>query len=153
MKSVKILKPYLIKSDEYFIIITLAYRYFSLLIDQKTYQFIPIESKEIVVDRKTKRILNMDAVFAFQKDEKIIYFQMTELITFPDFLMQLSLIVDTYEEKKQRYVKAKENVELERLFQQLEHENLKRLIDQALDKRDKKQFQSLVKQLKSLSVD
>ena len=43
---VKMLKPYYVKEDERFIRVVLAYQYFSLLIDEELYQFVPMEARD-----------------------------------------------------------------------------------------------------------
>src|SRR5690625_3162430 len=90
------LKPYYIKSDAHYIRVVLAYQYFAIFVNQEVYQFIPTEAKEIRINRKTQKIVNIEAKFAFQKGKNIIYIPMTELISLPDFLIQLYSIVETY---------------------------------------------------------
>jgi len=145
--TVKTLKPYYIKVDSRAIRVILAYRHFSVLINDELYQFIPIEAKEIRINRKTRRIENIGARFAFQKDKDIIYIAMTKLVSLPDFLLQLYTIVESYlaEEKDQleQVDIIDENVSI--LIQQLEKQNIKRLIDYSLDNRDEEAFNKLVK--------
>lgn len=147
MVTVKTLKPYYIKVDSRAIRVILAYRHFSVLINDELYQFIPIEAKEIRINRKTRRIENIGARFAFQKDKDIIYIAMTKLVSLPDFLLQLYTIVESYlaEEKDQleQVDIIDENVSI--LIQQLEKQNIKRLIDYSLDNRDEEAFNKLVK--------
>lgn len=125
----------------------LAYQYFSVLINDEVYQFIPMEAKEIRINRKTKKIENIGARFAFQKGKDIIYIAMTELISLPDFLLQLYAIVESY--YSQGDADAKEDIDynVSLLIDELEQMNVKRLIDQALDDRDKDAFNQLVKLL------
>lgn len=143
--TVKMLKPYYIKTDDKHIQVILAYRYFSILIKEQVYHFIPTEEKEIIIDRKTKRIINIGAKFAFQKDEDIIYFTMAELISLPDFLLQLYLIVESYYFQGNTDSNHERKLESDYVMQELEHLNIMRLIDHALDHRDQKAFDLLVK--------
>ncbi|HLQ72736.1 MAG TPA: IDEAL domain-containing protein [Bacillota bacterium] len=149
MLTVKMLKPYYIKADSNHVQVILAYQYFSILIEGHVYHFVPREAKEIKINRQTKEIVNKDAKFSFQKGKDIIRIAMTDLISLPDFLTQLNGIVESYYASKVEKIErtAEDDEALERLFNQLEKKNVKRLIDQALDKRDEKEFLSLSKLL------
>src|SRR5699024_7411469 len=63
--TVKELKPYHIKIDNDYVHIILAYQYFTISIDDTIYKFVPIDAKEITIDRRTKQIQNVNDVFAF----------------------------------------------------------------------------------------
>ncbi|WP_174614294.1 IDEAL domain-containing protein [Virgibacillus ihumii] len=146
MVTVKMLKPYYIKADNDFIRVILAYQYFSVLIDEQVYQFVPTEAKEIRINRKTQKVENMGARFAFQKGKDIVYLTMSELISLPDFLLQLETIAQPY------YFKGEENTnnhnnETAVTIRKLEKMNLQRLIDKSLDERDEELFHSLTKLL------
>ena len=143
MVSVKILKPYYIKADEEYVRIILAYQYFSIVIKQKGYDFIPTEANEIKINRKTKKVENMGVRFAFQHQKDVVNVTMEKLVTLPGFIDQLHSIAKSYyyedgeeELKKQEKVSAAIIDELERM-------NIKRLIDQALDERDEVSFYNL----------
>src|SRR5690606_17506941 len=82
-----------------YIRIILAYQYFSLLINKKVYHFIPIEGQEMLVDRKTKQVVNTDTKFAFQNGKEIIYITMKKLTSLVDFMDQLEEIIKPYYEK------------------------------------------------------
>src|SRR5699024_10255345 len=149
MVTVKLLKPYYIKMNSEYIRVILAYQYFSLNVNQKVYHFVPIEGQEILINRKTKQVVNTETKFAFQKGKDIIYITMKKLTTLSDFMMQLNEIIKPYYEQPlledSETVKKKE--EKDKVIQELEQENLKRLIDKALDERDKDLFEKLVKLL------
>lgn len=145
--TVKTLKPYYIKVDSRAIRVILAYQHFSVLIHDELYQFIPIEAKEIRINRKTKKIENIGARFAFQKEKDIIYIAMTKLISLPDFLLQLYSIVESYfsmESKKVENTREMDD-DISAVIQHLEEKNIKRLIDYSLDQRDEEAFKELVK--------
>src|SRR5690625_4459395 len=89
MVSVKLLKPYYIKMNSEYIRVILAYQYFSLFINKKVYHFVPIEGSEILVNRRTKKIVNTENKFAFQKGKEIIYINMKKLTYLVIFLDQL----------------------------------------------------------------
>lgn len=145
MVSVKMLKPYQIISDDKQIKITLAYQYFSIVIEGQVYHFVPIDAKEIIICKKTKRIMNIDARFAFQREDEVVYITMVELINLPDFLIQLFFIVESHFIEKQS--KEKQETEIDLIIKQLEQQNILRLIDNALDNKDAETFYSLVKLL------
>lgn len=143
------LKPYYIKLNAEYIRIILAYQYFSLLIDNKLYHFVPIEGREILINRKTKKVVNTETKFAFQKGKDIIYISMKKLTSLVDFMDQLSEIIRPYYENS--LVPYSDEIEVSdatnELIKQLENENVKRLIDQSLDERDYDTFKQLVKLL------
>lgn len=149
MVTVKMLKPYYIKLNADYIRIILAYQYFSLLIDNKLYHFVPIEGREILINRKTKKVVNTETKFAFQKGKDVIYITMKKLTSLVDFMDQLSEIIRPYYENS--LVVYNDNIEISdatnQLISQLESENIKRLIDQSLDERDLDTFKQLVKLL------
>lgn len=142
MVTVKLLKPYYIKMSSEYIRVILAYQYFSLLINNQVYHFIPVEGKEIRINRKTKQVVNTETKFAFQKGEDTIYITMKKLISLPDFIDHLSEIVKPYYIVDEKNLLNDENAVF---FKELEKNNLLRLIDQSLDDKDKERFDSLVK--------
>ncbi|MFG6114714.1 IDEAL domain-containing protein [Halobacillus sp. MO56] len=146
MLSIKMLKPYYVKEDERFVRVVLAYQYFSLYVDEELYHFVPLEAKEIIIDRKKQKVHNVFDIFVFQRGKKMIYVAVTDLLQLPDFLTHLNSIVDPYlKEKSQSVDKQNENDEaLEGLFEQLEQLNFNRMIDQALDNRDRETFYDLL---------
>lgn len=147
MVTVKMLKPYYIKTDANYVRVILAYQYFSILINNQLYHFVPIEANEIQIDRKTKRIVNVEAKFSFQKGKDIVNITMTELISLPDFLIQLYFIVESFYARNQLDSKNEQSEEIALTINQLERMNIKNLIDKALDERNEELFYELVKKL------
>lgn len=145
--TVKMLKPYYIKSNAKHVRVILAYQYFSILIHEHVYHFVPIDATEIIINRKTRRIVNIDDRFGFQKGKDIIYISMAELITLPDFLIQLYFIVESYDAQNRIEMNETENPDLDQLIKSLERQNIMRLIDVALDEKDEENFHSLVELL------
>jgi IDEAL domain len=143
--SVKMLKPYYIKADDHYVRIILAYQYFSVIINKRVYQFIPIEGKEIRINRRTRKVENVGSRFAFQKGKDIVYMTMTELISLPDFLTQLHNIVKPYYEGYEEV--DQHQFENKLVIEELEKLNIKRLIDQALDEKNEEKFRELVRLL------
>lgn len=154
MVSVKLLKPYYIKMNSEYIRIILAYQYFSLFINKKVYHFVPIEGQEILVNRRTKKVVNTETKFAFQKGKDVIYITMKKLTSLVDFMDQLEEIIEPYYEeeknKERSFVvqpKEKLNEKTTLIIKELEEQNVRRLIDQALDERDVNAFYNLSKLL------
>jgi len=154
MVSVKLLKPYYIKMNSEYIRIILAYQYFSLFINKKVYHFVPIEGQEILVNRRTKKVVNTETKFAFQKGKDVIYITMKKLTSLVDFMDQLEEIIEPYyeeEENNERKLvvqpKEKLNEMTTLIVNELEEQNVKRLIDRALDERDENAFYNLSKLL------
>lgn len=141
MQSVKLLKPYYIKLSVSEIRIILAYQYFSLLINNEVFHFIPTEGKEIRVNRTNGEINNLTEKFAFKRGDKTIYMTMEKLISLKGFMNQLDEITAPYFVGKDvdRVVLSNE------LIQKLEQDNIYRMIDHALDTRDKEAFEKLYK--------
>lgn len=147
MVTVKMLKPYYIKTEEKYVRIILAYQYFSVVINKKVYQFIPVESNEIRINRNTKKVENKDAVFAFQNGKEVINLPMSELISIPDFMQLLHSIAESYYHIEKNINNADQQKESTSFIRELERDNVKRLIDMALDARDEKTFYKLTKLL------
>ena len=143
------LKPYYIKMNSEYIKIILAYQYFTLLIDKKLYHFVPIEGREILINRKTKKVVNTETKFAFQKNKEIIYITMKKLTSLVDFMDQLGEIIKPYYENPLAVYENDSTLSdsTNKLIRQLESDNVKRLIDKSLDDRDADTFNELVKLL------
>lgn len=148
MVSIKLLKPYFIKMNSEYIRIILAYQYFSLLINKKVYHFVPIEGQEILINRKTKQVINTETKFAFQKGKDIIYITIKKLTTLEDFMDQIEQIIKPYYNNEA--VEEQGSKEVTLLIKELELQNFKRLIDKALDNNDKATFRKLVTEYKKL---
>lgn len=151
MVTVKLLKPYYIKMNTEYIRIILAYQYFSLFINKKVYHFVPIEGQEILINRKTKQVVNTETKFAFQKGKDIIYLTVKKLTSLVDFMDQLDEIIKPYYEKslvvQNQKQEEKLNEQTELMIKEMEVRNIKRLIDKSLDEKDIQSFQELVKML------
>lgn len=148
MVTIKLLKPYYIKTDDEMVRVILAYQYFTMVINSEIYQFVPLDAKEVHVNRKTQKIENIDALFAFQKGKEIIHIPMSKLVMLPDFLDQVLSIAEPYFEQEQmddEHQKIKEYNE--KVIKDLEKMNIKRLIDRALDEKDEETFKTLAKLL------
>lgn len=149
MVSVKLLKPYYIKMNSEYIRVILAYQYFSLLINKKVYHFVPIEGQEILVNRKTKQVVNTETKFAFQKGTDVIYITMKKLTSLADFMDQLEEIIKPYYERPLIAPSTDEAIskDTEAIIKSLEQENIRRLIDISLDNKDVDTFRELTNML------
>jgi len=144
--TLKILTPYHIKVNEEYIYLKLEHQFFSIYINNEEYQFVPKESKEIIVNRQTKKIVNTDATFAFQREEEVVYIPMSKLIYHPHFLNQVFQISKPYYHKEENTTDV-DKAEVDLIILELEQQNKKRLIDKALDNRDEALFYKLIQML------
>ncbi|HLR60038.1 MAG TPA: IDEAL domain-containing protein [Pseudogracilibacillus sp.] len=144
MVTVKLLKPYYIKMSADYIRVILAYQYFSLLINNQVYHFIPVEGKEIRINRKTKQVVNTETKFAFQKGNDTIYITMKKLTSLTDFMDQLTNIVEPYYTDDISKLEDEKN---KNIFNEIERDNILRLIDRALDEKDQASFNYLIELL------
>jgi len=142
MVSIKMLKPYYIQADDEYVRVVLAYQYFAIILNKQACQFVPFESEEIKINRRTQKVENVDAQFAFQKGKDIIYMTMSDLLSVPEFLVQLDVIVRVYVEQKRE-----PDMEDTAVIDELVRMNVKRMIDKALDSRNEAEFYRLVKML------
>ncbi|WP_099159856.1 IDEAL domain-containing protein [Virgibacillus ndiopensis] len=147
MVAVKKLKPYFIKADENNVRVILDYEYFSLIIDKEVYHFVPFKAKEILINRQTRKIVNMSAIFTFKNGEELIHIGMPELVLLPDFLIQLHTIVEPYYANNNNENDSQFTKKSVVIIDELEQLNIRRLIDKALDERDEELFYKLVKLL------
>lgn len=144
MVTVKLLKPYCIKTDLENIYVFLDEEHFTISIQNETYQFIPEKSREFIINRRTKKIENLDATFAFKKADKVFYLSMNELINIPDFLIKLYFITKPHIDYRQE---ENLNDDIDVIIDILEQQNIKRLIDKALDERNEEAFYDLIAML------
>ncbi|WP_326315585.1 IDEAL domain-containing protein [Halobacillus sp. HZG1] len=136
------LKPYYVKEDKRFIRVVLAYQYFSLLIDNELYQFIPMESREIIIDRNRQRVHNVFDIFVFQRGKKMVYVSVSDLLQLPEFISHLHSIVSPYYEEGIE-ISQQSSKEVKEIIRELEKDNLRRLIDKAIDQHDEDAFRLL----------
>ncbi|HLR75251.1 MAG TPA: IDEAL domain-containing protein [Virgibacillus sp.] len=151
MLSVRCIKPYSVKVDSEYIYVTLDCYSFTIAINEIIFHFIPTISNVIKVDRRTKKVKNTEAIFSFQNEDKTIHISMSELICLPEFLYQLTCIVEPFYKEEQETVAISEtehvDVLTDLMIEELEQINVRTLIDQALDERDEEKFYQLTKYL------
>jgi len=146
--TVKELKPYHIEADADYVHVIFAYQYLTISIDETVYKFVPVGAKEIIIDRWTKQIQNVHDIFVFQKGKNVIRIRVNELLYNPDFLIQIHAIADPYYLAKEQTMEESGR-EKEALIEELEYQNMQRLIDGALDKKDVDTFYRLVHYLQT----
>ncbi|MDL4839200.1 IDEAL domain-containing protein [Aquibacillus rhizosphaerae] len=147
MLSVKMLKPYYVKEEADVIRVVLAYQYFSLSLDDKVYQFVPLESREIRINRQTQKVENDQDVFVFQKGKEYSRVALSELLKLNDFMTHLKSIIHPYLNGDKTPIKDEK---IDQVIIELEKENIKRLIDLALKERNHQQFIDYTDKLKEM---
>ncbi|UOQ50654.1 IDEAL domain-containing protein [Gracilibacillus caseinilyticus] len=133
----KLLKPYYVKEEGKYIRVVLAYQYFSLLMDDEVYHFVPLEAREIRINRDTQQIENKEAVFVFQKGKKYNRMTLSDLMKVKDFQQHLSTILSPYMIVSEQ---EEEGHNIDHVIMELERSNLLRLIDNALDDLNEEKF-------------
>ncbi|MGM8212536.1 IDEAL domain-containing protein [Virgibacillus sp. W0430] len=147
MQALETLEPYYIKTYDEHIHIVLEKEHFTLRIDNEEYKFHSVIADEIIINRKTQQIENLEDTVAFKKDEKVKYFKIGKLIYIPKFLNELSYIAEPYYIYEHQECNEQIESESDQLLKKLEKDNVKRLIDKALDDRNEKEFYALLKLL------
>lgn len=145
VQTLETLEPYYIKTYEEHIHIVLEEDHFTIRLNNEEYKFHPIHVDEIIINRKTQQIENIDDTVAFRKGEEIKYFKIGDLVYVPKFLNELTTIAEPY--YIYEHLKENEPSEVDQFVDMLEKDNVKRLIDKALDDRNKERFYSLLKHL------
>ncbi|WP_182199677.1 IDEAL domain-containing protein [Paraliobacillus salinarum] len=147
MFSVHMFQPYYVKEESDRIRIVLAYQYFSLEFEGKVYQFVPLEARKIEINRKTLQVINQNEFFIFQNEKNFKSITLDHLLEIPSFRKRLKEIVDPYVNE---VVNPFSYNEINEVIVSLEKKNMKRLIDQALDKKDISEFMKYSTQLNSM---
>lgn len=145
MQTLDTLEPYYIKTYEEHIHIVLEEDHFKMRLDNEEYNFHPVHVDEIIMNRKTQQIENIDDMVAFKNDSEVKYFKIGDLVYVPKFLNELTSIAEPY--YIYEHLEENEPSEVDQLIDMLEKDNVKRLIDKALDDRNKEKFYSLLKLL------
>src|SRR5690625_300136 len=144
MLAFKTIKPYHLEANSNYLYLVLAKSDFTILINNKEYQFIPLKAKKIKINRINRQVDNPNDIFAFHRDNDIIYITLTRLLQMTDFLIELHRISKPY-----CYPESKpgEIYDHEMVIDELERLNIKRLIDRALNQRERGRFYQLLKML------
>ncbi|GEK33287.1 transcriptional regulator [Kurthia sibirica] len=144
MLKIRRIEPFYTKRDGDRLKLVFAYQYFSILKDDELFHFIPVEGKEIIINLKTLQIENLSDVFVFQKSSRFIRLPLYQLLLVSNIHDHLQIILSDLElEKETESAYSAVNEEVNQLFAELELENRERMIDYALEHRDKKMFELL----------
>ncbi|MET3683018.1 hypothetical protein ABID56_001108 [Alkalibacillus flavidus] len=140
MQSVKMLKPYYVKRDSSYLRIILAFQYFSIELKGKTYHFIPLEAREIIIDRQSEQIVNTDDYFVFQDGTEYITLPLYQLMDFELFEANINDMIKRLNVEGSMVSQE----EVEEVVTELERGNIERLMDKALEERDEALFNTLL---------
>lgn len=144
MLKIRRIEPFYTKRDGDRLKLVFAYQYFSILKDDDLFHFIPVEGKEIIIDLKTLQIENLSDVFVFQKSSRFIRLPLYQLLLVSNIHDHLQIILNDLElEKETNSAFATINDETKTLMYELEEQNRLRMIDVALDTRNRELFDEL----------
>lgn len=147
LPTIKTFKPYYVKDDGDQIRVVLAYQYFSIVIKDIVFHFVPLEAREIRINRITQKVENKNDIFVFQNGKKYENISVSDLMKIKDFQLHLASILSPY------IVMAKLDVnhdEINDVIMELEKNNIHRLIDQALDEENEADFMKYTELLKNM---
>lgn len=159
MLNILLMKPSHIKFTCNNLRLIFAYQHFSIEKDGETYNFIPIEDKEIRINLHTFSVENLDSVFVFQYGNRYIRLPLRELLMVKNinlYLMPImKKVLKDFEDLKQKQTKMDEVLckKTHQTIAQLERDNLLRLINEALDNRNQAEFERLVAMLNEVKVN
>ncbi|PJK16865.1 transcriptional regulator [Chryseomicrobium excrementi] len=137
MLHVEMMKPFHTEVKDNKIRLVFAYQYFSLRKDDEVFSFIPVEGKEIVLNRDTLQVENLSEVFVFQKGNRFIRLPLYQLLLVSDVHDHLKTLIEPVAEQEN-------SEEVMELIHALERENFERLMDDALSHRDLDLFYQLL---------
>lgn len=143
MLHVKMMKPFYIKKENHLVKFVFAYQYLSIMKDDELFHFIPVEGKEIIVNTNTFQVENLSEVFVFQKGNRFIRLPLYQLLLVSDIHMHLQSILQG-ENTGIADIPDKGKTEAMEVIEELEHGNIERMIDYALESRDEGMFQELI---------
>lgn len=173
MIKVQFMKPFYTKLENNgeTLRLVFAYQYFSVVKDEKVYQFIPIEGKEMKIDLNKEQITNLSEVFVFQNGNKFLrlpLYQLALVSNLYDFLTPIlkqckdnlgakvkyenknNKGTKVYSEKKGKDVLAISNTiseEAESIVFEIETQNILHAIDLSLEDGDEETFKKLTAML------
>lgn len=155
MIQVQFMKPFYTKVTEGNLRLVFAYQYFSIVKEEELYHFVPIEGKEIIINLNTMQIENLSEIFVFQRGNRFIRIPLYQLLLISnvnDYLKPIMEKASTEKETVNVVSQNETNTEIIEVIQNLELQNLDRLIDQALESRNKDLFFELSQQKSQLQT-
>ena len=153
MIQVQYMKPFYTKVSEKKLRLVFAYQYFSIVKDQELYHFVPVEGKEMIINLDSKQIENLSEIFVFQRGNHFIRLPLYQLLLISNVHEHLTPILEKasiHDDANHLTPKTDGDLEIEKMINQFEEENLNRLIDQALEARDEERFYALVNEKANL---
>jgi len=138
--------PFFTRKEEFRIRLVFAYQYFSIVKGEELFHFIPTEGKEIVINMKSLQVENLGEVFVFQRGNRFIRLPLYQLLLISDLHMHLKNILEgNVDVDMELKVELTEEVlgESKAIIESLEHENLRRMIDYALETNNVRLFNEL----------
>ena len=136
MLSVQRMKPFYTSQEDFRLRLVFAYQYFSINKGGELFQFVPSEGKEIVINMKSLQVENLGEVFVFQRGSRFIRLPLYQLLLISDLHTHLTIILEEkVDAETLKNVDLPEIVllEAEMIIEQLEVENIVRMIDYALE--------------------
>jgi hypothetical protein len=144
MLSVQRMMPFFTHKEDSRLRLVFAYQYFSILKGDEVFHFVPTEGKEIVINMKSLQVENLGEVFVFQRGSRFIRLPLYQLLLISDLHERLNTILEESTDIEFELPQLV-TMEAEEIISSLELENRKRMIDCALDTRNKKMFNDLSK--------
>ena len=144
MLSVQRMMPFFTHKEDSRLRLVFAYQYFSILKGDEVFHFVPTEGKEIVINMKSLQVENLGEVFVFQRGSRFIRLPLYQLLLISDLHERLNTILEESTDIEFELPQLV-TMEAEDIISSLELENKRRMIDYALDTRNKKMFNDLSK--------
>lgn len=147
MIQIQYMKPFYKKVRGSKMHLVFAYQYFSVMKDDEAFHFIPIESKEIIIDLNTMQVQNLSDVFVFQRGNRFMRLPLYQLLLVSNIHDHLHMLIEDVNGEVQatEAFKTEESVSSQTmtLLNELELMHLRQCIDNALDGGDKELFTDL----------
>ncbi len=134
MITVRRMTPFFTKLADFRLRLVFAYQYFSIEKGGETFQFVPTEGKEIVINMKSLQVENLGEIFVFQQGGRYLRLPLYQLLLVSDLHKYLNAIIEENVNPDQDTdVPVDVASEAYELITLLENENRTRMIDFALE--------------------
>ncbi|WAB25361.1 transcriptional regulator [Lysinibacillus phage vB_LfM_LysYB2] len=149
MIQIQYMKPFHTRIKGNQLRLVFAYQYMTIMKEEETFFFVPIEGKEMVVDMEKEQIVNLNEVFVFQKGNRFIRLPLYQLMLVSNIDEHLEPILDAALPSGRQNKTSSEyplySIESKKLIETLERKNYDNLIDQALLDKDEAMFYELLR--------
>ncbi|WP_153730397.1 transcriptional regulator [Sporosarcina obsidiansis] len=149
MLLVQRIKPFFTSKEEFNLRLVFAYQYFSIMKNEEIFQFIPAEGKEIIINTRSLQVENLGEVFVFQRGNRFIRIPLYQLLLVSDLHLHLSTILEGAMELE-GHLQEESMREAEGLVERLEKENWERMVDYALETKNRLLFKELMEGLRMI---